>query len=237
MHGEGCTRSVVHDDDLPALQLRSQYVSHVESERLCIRRALNAKRRSHPLYGDRGDQRYVLSPSEAARCLPISPLSSWCPGVAWGESDVRRRLVQEHQSLGGHTPHSFSESTSLLLISLGGRQSLFLYVQPSFSRMARLMVATETQTPVFRCHSSQWSSRVASSFSSSWDHSILFSWSVARMRLLRPVEYLGDRSSPSRLFRSQRLRVAREIPKVSTTSLLGIPRWSAASVFILRSFE
>jgi hypothetical protein len=43
--------------------------------------------------------------------------------------------------------------------------------------------------------------------------------------------------SPSLRFLSQRLRVARETPKVSTTSLLGVPRSVAASTFSFKSFE
>ena len=57
------------------------------------------------------------------------------------------------------------------------------------------------------------------------------------MRRLRPVENLGERSPPSILLFSQRLSVAREMEKVSTTSLLGVPRSTAASAFNLKSFE
>ena len=65
----------------------------------------------------------------------------------------------------------------------------------------------------------------------------LFSSSVERIRRFRPVENLGERSLPSLLILSQRFRVVREMEKVSTTSLLGIPRSTAARALILRSFE
>jgi hypothetical protein len=103
--------------------------------------------------------------------------------------------------------------------------------------MARLMVAKDTLTPVFRSQSSQWRSRVASSFSSSCFHRTLFSLSVERMRRFRPVENLGERSLPSLLIFSQRFRVVREMRKVSTTSLLGMPLSTAATALVLRSFE
>ena len=103
--------------------------------------------------------------------------------------------------------------------------------------MARLIEEIDTLTPVFSCQSSQWRSKVASSFSSSCFHRVLFCSGVARMRRFRPVEVPGERSLPSRLILSQRFRVVREMRKVSTTSLLGIPRSTAASALILRSFE
>ena len=103
--------------------------------------------------------------------------------------------------------------------------------------MARLMAEMDTLTPVLCSHSSQWRSRVASSFASSWLHRSLFSSVVARMRRLRPVENLGERSLPSLLILSQRLRVVREMEKISTTSLLGMPRSTAARALILSAFE
>ena len=104
--------------------------------------------------------------------------------------------------------------------------------------MARLIAEMDTRTPVFSSHISQWRLRVASSFSSSsWPHRSLFCSRVARIRRLLPVETPGERSLPSLLSLSQRLRVIREMEKVSTTSLLGIPRSTAATALILRSFE
>jgi hypothetical protein len=104
--------------------------------------------------------------------------------------------------------------------------------------MARLMAEIDTLTPVFSSHSSQWRLSVASSFSSSWPHRSLFSSRVARMRRLRPVETPGERSLPSLLIFSQRLRVVRETEKICTTSsLLGMPRSTAARALILMSFE
>jgi hypothetical protein len=78
---------------------------------------------------------------------------------------------------------------------------------------------------------------VASSLASSWLHKTFFCSRVERMRRLRPVEDLGERSLPSLLILSQRLSVVREMRKVSTTSLLGIPRSTASTALILRSFE
>jgi hypothetical protein len=63
---------------------------------------------------------------------------------------------------------------------------------------------------------------------------MLSSSALARMRRLRPVEVPGERSWPPLLFLSQRFRVVREMEKVSTTSLLGMPRSTA---LVLRSFE
>lgn len=103
--------------------------------------------------------------------------------------------------------------------------------------MARLIVETDTATPVFCSQSSQWRCRVASSFSSSCVHKASFSSEVARIRRFLPVEDLGERSLPALLIRSHRLSVVRETEKVPTTSLLGIPRSTAATALTLRSFE
>ena len=72
---------------------------------------------------------------------------------------------------------------------------------------------------------------------SSWLHKAFFSSGVARMRRLLPVEMPGERSRPSLLILSQRLRVVREMRKVPRTSLLGMPRSTAATALDLRSFE
>jgi hypothetical protein len=103
--------------------------------------------------------------------------------------------------------------------------------------MARLIAEGETLTPRLASHSSQWCSKVASSFFSSCSHSARLSSGVARMRRFRPVEVPGERSSPSLFFLSQRLSVVREMEKVSTTSFLGIPRSTASTALILSSFE
>ena len=99
------------------------------------------------------------------------------------------------------------------------------------------MVETDTLTPVFCSHSSQWRSKVASSFSSSCSHKVLFCSRVARMRRLLPVETPGARSLPYLFILSHRLSVVRETEKVPATSLLGIPRSTAATTLTLRSFE
>jgi hypothetical protein len=103
--------------------------------------------------------------------------------------------------------------------------------------MARLIAETDTRTPVFSSHVSQWLWRVASSFSSSWLHNIRFSSAVERMRRFLPVENLGERSSPALLLLSHRLSVVGEMEKVSTTSFLGMPRSTAPTALALRSFE
>ena len=88
--------------------------------------------------------------------------------------------------------------------------------------MARLIEEIDTLTPVLSSQSWQWRSKVASSLASSWSQRSLFSSGVERMRRLLPVERPGERSLPSLLIFSQRLRVVREMEKSSTTSLLGI---------------
>ena len=57
------------------------------------------------------------------------------------------------------------------------------------------------------------------------------------MRRLLPAETPGERSLPSLLARSHRLSVVRETGKIPAASLLGIPRFTAATALILRSFE
>jgi hypothetical protein len=57
------------------------------------------------------------------------------------------------------------------------------------------------------------------------------------MRRLLPVEIPGERSLPSLLIFSQRLRVVSEMEKARTTSLLGMPRSTASTALVLRSFE
>ena len=57
------------------------------------------------------------------------------------------------------------------------------------------------------------------------------------MRRFRPVERPGERSLPSLLIFSQRLRVVSETEKICTSSFLGMPRSTASTALILRSFE
>src|SRR4051794_24091735 len=64
-----------------------------------------------------------------------------------GVSDVRRGLVHEDEAIGIYPSQTLPESTSSFFISLGGTQRLFLSVHPSFSRIARLMVAMDTLMP------------------------------------------------------------------------------------------
>ena len=149
---------------------------------------------------------FVVMDEMSVMFLPQFPSApSRKPSVPWApwrsarhHGDVGRGLVHEQEALGVYPSEALPESASRLLLSLGGTQRLFLSVHPSFSRIARLMVANDTLTPVALSHSSQWRSRVASSFSSSCSHRARLCSEVARMRRLRPVEGLGSRSSPWR---------------------------------------
>jgi hypothetical protein len=71
----------------------------------------------------------------------------------------------------------------------------FLKLHPSL-RTARLIVATDTLTPLSRSHSSQWRSRVASSSASSCAHRARLSTLEERMRGVRPGEGLGLSGTP-----------------------------------------
>jgi hypothetical protein len=105
-------------------------------------------------------------PSSSAPCrVPFPPGR---PGIAWGEGHVGRTLIHEHQAPWVDALQALPPSaSSLLLVPFGGRQGLFLKVQPSL-RTARLIVATDTLTPWCSSHTSQWRSSVASSLASSW---------------------------------------------------------------------
>jgi hypothetical protein len=124
----------------------------------------------------------LLTPSESIAQISetFSCPSSWAPSrvlalplvpysVDRGQGDVRRTLLEEDEPLRDDRPHLRSESTSSLVVSLGGCHRSFLKVHPSSLRTARLMVATETQTPRFFSNIWRWSSKVAVSFSSSSD--------------------------------------------------------------------
>jgi hypothetical protein len=101
--------------------------------------------------------------------------------------------------------------------------------------MERLIVASETSTPVSSSKTSQCSLRVRSGFlfRCSGSHSLKASPFSAGL----PGIFIVSTPPVWRLLLSQRLMVEREIPKSSWTSFLGMPRSIAASVFNLRSFE
>ena len=101
--------------------------------------------------------------------------------------------------------------------------------------MERLIVASETSTPVSSKKASQCSLRVRSGF----DFSCWGSHSLKASPLTEglPGIFIVSTSPVWRLLLSQRLIVDRETPKRSWTSFLGMPRSIAASVFNLRSLE
>src|SRR5829696_6571794 len=226
---------VVHDHDLPGLQVRAQEPLDVERESLPIGRPLYAHRRAHPLRRDRADERHVLVPVLGR--LPACPLALGRPRPQRHHPDVSGGLVHEDKAPRVYTAVAPPPSAPGPFVSLGGTQRLFLSVHPSSWRMARLIVAKDTRTPRAPSHSSQWRSRVASSFSSSCSHNARLSSALERMRRLRPPERFGSRSSPSRRRLTQRLMVERETPKSSETSSRGRPRSTAPSTRSLRSFE
>ncbi len=101
--------------------------------------------------------------------------------------------------------------------------------------MLRLIVASETFTPLSPSKASQCSLRVRSGlvFRCLVSHSLkALPFTEGLPGILRVL------TSPVRRRRlSQRFMVEREAPKSSETSFLGMPRSMAASVFNLRSFE
>src|ERR671916_2942858 len=101
--------------------------------------------------------------------------------------------------------------------------------------MLRLIVASETSTPVSSSKASQCSPRVRSGldFKCPGSHALKASPFTEGL----PGIFIVSTSPVWRLLLSQRLMVERETPKSSATSLLGMPRSIAASVFNLRSFE
>src|SRR5829696_10152655 len=101
--------------------------------------------------------------------------------------------------------------------------------------MERLIVASETSTPLSSKKASQCSLRVRSGFdfSCSGSHSLKASPLTEGL----PGIFIVSTSPVRRLLLSQRLMVERETPKSSATSFLGMPRSIAESTFNLRSFE
>jgi hypothetical protein len=101
--------------------------------------------------------------------------------------------------------------------------------------MLRLIVASETSTPVSSRKASQCFLNVRSGF--------LFRCPGSHSLKARPLTeglpgiFSMFTSPVVRLLPIQRLIVERETPKRSWTSLLGIPRSIAASAFNLRCFE
>ena len=131
---------VVHRHDLTWFQCWAQEGLDVVQEGFSIGGAIFAHRGIHPLWGDRADQRKVFFQFLGA--FPRTPSALWKPSsavapYACGSSTrPRRRNVSDL-----YAPKTPSASTSFLFVSLGGRQTLFLSVHPSFSRIARPIVA------------------------------------------------------------------------------------------------
>ncbi len=101
--------------------------------------------------------------------------------------------------------------------------------------MLRLIVASETSTPLSSSKASQCSLRVSSGFASrcAGSHSLKTRPFTEGL----PGIFIVSTPPVWRRLLSQRLIVEREIPKSSETSTLGTPRSIAASAFNLKSFE
>jgi hypothetical protein len=106
---------------------------------------------------------------------------------------------------------------------------------PGSRAMLRLIVASETSTPLSSSNACQFSLKVRSGldFSCSGSHSL----KAAPFTEGLPGIFIVSTSPVWRLRLSQRLMVEQDTPKTSATSFLGMPRSMAASVFNLRSFE
>src|SRR5215216_5924574 len=149
---------------------------------------------------------------------------------------MRPALIHKHQSPNLEARDQPPPQSSRSLVAFLGYLRLFLSGHPPGSRaMLRLIVASETSTPLSCEKASQCSLRVRSGF--------LFRCPGSHCLNALPFTdglpgILWMLTSPVwRLLLSQRLRVERETPKRSWTSFLGMPRSKAESTFNLRSFE
>src|SRR5215217_1833793 len=129
--------------------------------------------------------------------------------------------------------HAFSSVTRLPSISSGGSQRPLFFFHPN-RRTALHMVGTEILSPCSLSHSSQWRFRLAPSFSASCIHRAQRS-SVVATEGLRPGGRGGPISPVGLLSLTYLSRVGIAMPKVLTTSCLGMPRSTAASTFSLSS--
>src|SRR5215203_3162274 len=149
---------------------------------------------------------------------------------------MRPGLIHKHQSPNVETRNQPPPQSPRSLVAFLGYLRLFLSGHPPGRRaMERLIVASETSTPVSSSKASQCSLRVRSGFlfRCSGSHSLRASPFGASL----PGIFIVSTPPVRRLLLSQRLMVEREIPYSSWTSFLGIPRSSALSVFNLRSLE
>src|SRR5215212_8861155 len=129
--------------------------------------------------------------------------------------------------------HAFSSVTRLPSISSGGSQRPPSFFHPN-RRTALHMVGTEILSPCSISHSSQWRFRPASSYSASCLPRAPRS-SVVATNGLRPGGRGGPISPVGFLSLTYLSRVGIAMPKVVTTSVLGMPLSTAASTLLLSS--
>src|SRR5918994_3970033 len=149
---------------------------------------------------------------------------------------MRPGLIHEHQPPNVEPRGQPSPQSSRSLVAFGSYLRLFLSGHPPGSRaMLRLIVASETSTPLSSSKASQCSLGVRSGldFSCPGSHSLKASPFTEGL----PGIFIVSTPPVWLLLFSQRLTVERETPKRTWTSLLGTPRSMAARVLNLRSFE
>src|SRR5215217_2118566 len=149
---------------------------------------------------------------------------------------MRPALIHKHQSPNLEARDQPPPQSSRSLVAFGSYLRLFLSGHSPGSRaMLRLIVASETSTPLSSSKASQCSLRVRSglNFSCWGSHCLKASPFTEGL----PGIFIVSTPPVWRLLLSQRLMVDRETPKSSATSFLGMPPSIAASVFNLRSFE
>src|SRR5215207_8447174 len=127
--------------------------------------------------------------------LAVDPLALWSSRIEARHGGVRTAFVHEDEKLGVYLPRLFSPANPLFLVTLGGREGLFLSGSPSLSK-ARLMVAVETAMPLCSSKSSQCSARVRSGLRRTWAGSLCSS--APRLRAGGPGTGLDSTSPVSR---------------------------------------
>src|SRR5215213_6629434 len=182
----------------------------------------------------RGDQRQVLAP--VLGHFAVSSLSPGSPRPQAIHRDMRPALIHKHKAPDVEARGQPSPEGSRSLVAFGGYGRLFLSGhRPGRRAMFRLIVASETSTPVSSSKASQCSLRVRSGLPFRCPGSHRLNASPFTEGL--PAILWMATSPVRRLLLSQRLMVERDSPKRSWSSLLGTPRSKAASAFNLRSFE
>src|SRR5215212_3064244 len=164
---------VVHHHYLSLRKGWCQKVLDVDLEGSSVCGSLYAHRLSHPMEAHRGDQREVLAP-----VLGYSPVCSHSPGSSRPQAihrDMRPALIYEHKTPNIEASYQPSPQSSRSLVAFLGYLRLFLSGHPPGSlRILRLIVASETSTPVSSKKASQCSLKVRSGldFSCSGSHSL-----------------------------------------------------------------